>query len=131
MVAGINAGLQQEVFGLEPGDNRWAEVKQEFIYYFVFLDLPAIASVRDAGYGELSVHVAVKPTGDAERWIVCGNAGFLVGDGFASGWLERQAGKWLQTSQVGNSSFRLYLLPVLASASVEPNGFADEGPFVL
>lgn len=49
----------------------------------------------DAGWGELSVHVAVHPKGDVLR---AANAGFDAGDAFATAWLERERGAWMQAA---------------------------------
>lgn len=129
MVAGINAGLEQGVFGLQPGDNRWEG--DDAIYRFAFGGLPAIACVRDIGYGELSVHVAIEPTAHAERHIRAVNAGFVAGEGFASGWLERESGAWLQTSRTPMGSIRNALLDRVADARPAPRGYADSGRVMI
>ena len=130
MVAAINAGLDQRLFGLEPHDNRW-DGDEPCVYRFSVFDIQAIASVSDAGYGELSIHVAINPTGRAEEFIRSANAGLLAGDAFASGWLEREDGKWLQNSDRPCNSFRKEILPVIAQAMVMPNGYNDKGKFIL
>jgi hypothetical protein len=48
--------------------------------------------VHDAGFDELSIHVAVNPKDD---WVKASNAGFNAGDLFASTWLEREKGAWI------------------------------------
>ncbi len=130
MVGAVNAGLDQCVFGLEPDDNRWAG-DEAFVYRFSFLDMPAIASVSDAGYDELSIHVAVNPAERAEKFIKSANAGLYAGDAFASGWLERRDGKWLQNSDHPCNAFRREILPIIANAVVMPTGYSEKGPFVL
>ncbi len=125
MVAGINAGLEQAVFGLTPEDNRWDG--DEAVYRFEFDGLPAIACVRDIGLGELSVHVAIEPTKTAERSIRAYNAGFVAGEAFASGWLERESGAWLQTSRSPTGSIRNLLLDRIAHVQLKPLGYADNG----
>ena len=130
MVAAINAGLDQGAFGLAPDDNRWSG-ENGLVYRFDFGDMPAIASVHDAGWGELSIHVAVKPTEDGEKAIKSSNAGLYAGDAFAAGWLERKDGKWLQTSDKPSNAFRRNLLPVIAAVKVEPKGFKASGPIKL
>jgi len=129
MVAGINAGLEQGMFGLSPEDNRWDG--DEAVYRFAFDDLPAIACVRDIGYGELSVHVAIEPTERAERHIRAYNAGFVAGEAFASGWLERESGAWLQTSRSPTGSIRNALLDRVADAPLTPLGYADRGRVMM
>jgi hypothetical protein len=129
MVAAVNAGLDQGVFGLEPDDNRWNG--DYVIFRFDFAGIPALAYVGDAGYGELSIHVAVRPTVDAERMIVIPEAGFYAGDAFASGWFERDKGKWIQSTDKPAAAFRRELLPIIANAVVEPNGFSRSGRFMM
>ena len=129
MVAGINAGLEQGVFDLEETAN--ASESEGRIYRFAFAGLPAMAYARDIGYGELSIHVAVNPTGRCEKFIAASNAGFVAGDGYASGWLERRKGKWLQTTDKPCGAFRRDLLPLLAAARIEPAGYDDHGPLMM
>lgn len=130
LVTGINAGLAKKLFGLGEGENWWG-VAREGIYRFEVEGRPAIASVNDAGHSELRINVAVNPTADAEAWIAVSNAGFLAGDGFASGWIERKTGKWLQDAGSAVGKFRRNLLPVLAAIEVKPQGYDDKGPFIL
>jgi hypothetical protein len=83
-----NLGCQvarPKLFTLRYGDNRFAE-KQLFDFTLPN-GLPARGWVGDIGFGELSIHVAVKPKGD---WVRAANAGFSAGDAFATTWLERE-----------------------------------------
>lgn len=125
MIATINAGLEQDVYGLEPGDNRWSG--DHAIYCFRVGGIDAIAYVRDIGYDELIFQAAVAPTQDAERWIKCGNAGFSAGDAYVQGFLERRKGTWLQTGINPTCSFRRPILTHLASLTVSPNGYQPRG----
>jgi len=129
MVAGINAGLHQGLFGLSPEDNRWPG--DETVYRFVFDGLPAIAYVRDIGSGELSVHVAIQPTEQGERHVRAYNAGFVAGEAFASGWFERESGAWLQTSHAPTGSIRNALLDQIADLKLMPAGYADSGRVMM
>jgi hypothetical protein len=129
MVASINAGLDQGLFGLAVNDNRWGS--EYGIYRFDFDGLPAIACVRDIGFGELSVHAALNPTDRAEDFIRTHNAGFVVGDAFASGWLERERGPWLQASATPTGAFRAELLDQVAAAHIPAKGYADNGRVML
>jgi len=129
MIAGINAGLAQEQFGLAPDDNRWAG--QRTTYTFSLADMPALASVADGGFGELVFHISVNPTPEAHRWMSSFNAGFDAGDAFATGWLERRKGTWLMTTDKPTAAFRKYILPILASTRVEPMGYLPEGRFIM
>lgn len=123
MVAGINAGLEQGRFGLTENDGWDGE---EIVYRFLFDSLQGIACVRDIG-GELSVHVALQPTARAEEFIRSYNAGFLAGDAFASGWLEREVGRWLQTSKAPTGCIRNALLERVAQHRLDAMGYADSG----
>lgn len=129
MVAAINAGLEQGLFGLAPDDNRFDG--DDATYRFLFDRLPAIAHIRDIRFGELSVHVAINPTDKAEDWIDSSNAGFLAGDAFASGWLEREKGRWLQVSEGPTGCVRAALLDRIVAARPEPVGYADNGRFMM
>lgn len=142
MVAGINAALSRRFFSLRPGDNRWPGARRELhqqqsahVFHFEIGGIPAVASLWDAGWDEISVHVAFWPTEDGERWVAAANAGFLAGDLFASGWLERRNGAWLQvSSDTGkNWSFRCRKsrLAAVAALQVRPAGYADRGSFAL
>lgn len=142
MVAGINAALSRRLFSLRPGDNRWPGAPRELheqqsahVFHFEIEGIPAVASLWDAGWDEISVHVAFWPTKDGERWVPTANAGFLAGDLFASGWLERRNGAWLQVgSDSGkNWSFRCRKsrLAEVAALQVRSAGYADRGSFAL
>ncbi len=142
MVAGINEGLARRLFSLRAGDNRWPgadrephEQKKAHVYRFAIGDIPAIASLADAGWDEISVHVALWPTNDAEYWIPAGNAGFHAGELFASGWLERRNGAWLQVSSDSNNAWsfrcRKHRLAEAAALELRPAGYADRGNFAL
>ncbi|MEW6150884.1 MAG: hypothetical protein AB1745_23110 [Pseudomonadota bacterium] len=142
MVAGINAALSRRFFSLRPGDNRWPGAPREIheqqsahVFGFEIEGIPSIASLWDAGWDEISVHVALWPTDDAERRIAAVNAGFRAGDLFASGWLERRNGAWLQVSSDSgkNWSFccRKQRLAKVAALQIRPAGYADRGSFAL
>jgi hypothetical protein len=138
MVAAINAGLDQGLFGLAEDDNRWPGFEADargrdvtHVYHFTFGGLPAIASVRDAGFGELAIHVAVNPAKRGEEFVRAANGGLYAGDAFAAGWLERKKGKWLQRTKRPTNAFRRAILPVIAAVEVEPKGFQDTGPLMM
>ncbi|MDQ0358967.1 hypothetical protein J2S22_005923 [Rhodoplanes tepidamans] len=142
MVAGINASLARQLFSLRPGDNRWPGVsrdnnirQQPHVFRFEIEEIPAIASLWDAGWDEISVHVAFWPTDEAEHRIPAANAGFHAGELFASGWLERRNGAWLQVASDSgrNWSFhcRKQRLSRASAITVHPAGYADRGSFIL
>lgn len=125
MVAAVNAGVEQGVFGLGEDDNHWNGDRA--LYRFDFAGLPAMACASDAGFGELSVHVAINPTRHAHEWVTAYDAGFKAGEAFASGWLERREGTWLQMGAAPTGSVRTKLLDHLVANAPSPNGFADHG----
>jgi len=57
MVAAINAGLQQRLFGLKPGENWWLTRVTPF--RFEIEGCSGVAYVRDIGWDELNFHVAL------------------------------------------------------------------------
>lgn len=129
MVCAVNAALEQKLFTLRPGDNRFPDnIRGGEVFDFVLPNgLPARGSVSDAGFNELSVHAAVNPKGDMVRAF---NGGFDAGDAFGTTWVERERGAWMQSS---DSSFncRKGLLDHLASLQVEPMGYGDRGRVIM
>ncbi len=130
MVCAINEGIRQQFFTLQPDNYNWAPLeddhrRREGITFDFTLPngLPARGYVGDAGFGELSIHAAVHPTGNS---ISAFNAGFAAGDAFAVSWLERQKGAWLQTATT-EFNCRKHLLKPLAELEVRPHGFGDRG----
>ncbi len=138
MVAAINAALDQGLFTLELREDSSKSPglvarPPGTIYRFKFAgSVEAIAYVNDAGYDELVFHVALWPTPAAERWVAAGFSGFLAGDAWAEGWLERKNGRWLQQ---GNSkrlfNCRSNRLGTLAASTMTPNGYRAQGPFCM
>jgi hypothetical protein len=135
MVAGINAGIDHGLFTPRPGENNWPAPDPKYgdvgrTYRFTIEDIPGIAYVQDAGFDELSVHVALWPTPDGERWIRVVNADFQAGDLTASGWLERRDGAWLQASDSSpHFRCRKQRLDQAAALTFRPKGYADRGSF--
>lgn len=140
MVAAINEGIRQRLFTIRPGDNRWPGAQNDeqrtsraHKFEFEIAGIPAVGSVHDGGYDELSIHVALWPTADGARWVDCMGAGFRAGDLWASGWLERRDGAWLQaptTPTLGDYlNCRRERLREVAGLEVAPMGFADCGSF--
>ena len=136
MVCTINEGIHQRLFSLYPNDYRWAgyepkkdgQVKDGCLFDFMLpIGLPARGYVGDAGFGELSIHVAVNPNGKSVRAY---NAGFDAGDVFAAGWLERETGAWLQSS-TSKFNCRKSLLKPIADIEVRPRGFGDRGRVIM
>lgn len=135
MVAAINAGLEQRLFGLSPGENWWpgaspdSEKCARGNYRFVFdTDMPAIASVNAISGDELSISVILKPK-DANKeptWY----CDLTSGDAAAQGWLERRLGAWIQDASDRFSCKRV-LQPLLVDLAIEPTGYSDQGSFIM
>lgn len=145
MVCTINAGLKQGVFTLDCPKTAEDKEKETKFDFTLLNGLPARASIKYAGYGELSVMVVVNPVDPSDnlyRFIPAfpmisdsirpGTLDYQ-GDAIASGWLERRDGKWLQTSDVGGNALRCrnYLKESLAAIQVDPEGYADSGKYIL
>lgn len=140
MVCAVNEGLRLKLFSVRPGDNRWPgsisgvpEVRDmrsgDHGHIFDFAlptGLPARGYVNDIGWSELCVHVAVNPKGSSVR---AANAGFEAGDAFASSWLERERGAWLQSSE--QLTCRKSLVSTLALMDVTPLGYGDKGAILM
>lgn len=77
------------------------------------------------------MHVAINPTDRADDFIRTHNAGYVAGDAFASGWLERKLGAWLQTQANPAGCVRTALLERIIAARPIPQGFADDGRTML
>lgn len=129
MVHTVNVALERKLFTLRPGDNRFGDADGRCSLFDFTLPngLPVRGYVSDAGFNELNVHAAVNPIG---TWIRAGNAGFEAGDAVALGWVERERGAWLQSS---DTQFRCRkgLLAQLADLHVEPHGFGDRGRVIM
>lgn len=136
MVLTVNEGIRQKLFSLRVDDNRWpgAEPGSQghrgtgYVFEFKLPDgKPAKGYVSDAGFGELNVHAAVFPK---EDWVRAMNSGFHAGDAFARGWLERERGAWLQSSQEFFNC-RKWLIEDLANMEAKPIGFGDRGRVIV
>lgn len=135
MVAAINAGLEQRLFGLSEGENWWPGADEDShlcarsIYGFVFdEDLPAVASVDAISGGELSINVILQPRkADVRPEWYCG---LSDGDAVACGWVERRLGAWLQDGGE-NVRCKRALQPRIADVAIEPVGYSDQGSFFM
>lgn len=135
LVATINAGLEQGLFGLSPGENWWpggAPDSHECVvsvYPFVIDgNLPAMASVDANSGDELSIHVVLNP----RRSEVEPNMFHSLSDGDAVAhcWLERHLGAWIQDGGEDFSCKRM-AQSRLAGLAIEPCGYSDQGSFFL
>jgi hypothetical protein len=133
LVAATNAGLEQGLFSLRPGETCWSEDASPHGVGFSFMlggNVPAFALVRDAGYDELEIKVALWLRPGADEFIVCSNAGFREADVIATGWIERRRDAWLQSSP---NLFRCRKRRVgeLAAVAIEPHGYCDHGELII
>lgn len=135
MVAAINSGLQQRLFGLSPGEDWWpgsartGNGGQNGHYRFDFANgMRAIASVAAIRGDELAFNVLLDPRRDDLTADLAG--GLEDGSASAHGWLERRLGAWLMD---GGEDFscRRALLPVVAGAAVAPMGYSEQGIFIM
>ena len=129
MVCAVNAALEQKLFTLRPGDDRFDDnMREGHLFDFVLPSgLPARGSVATAGFDELAVHAAVNPKGDRLREH---GAGFAAGDVFGTTWLERRVGAWLQSTPEGFRCRKPFLAE-LANLEVKPQGFGDRGKLIM
>lgn len=135
IVAAVNAGLEQRVFGLSPEENWWPggkmkneECKRGVYSFNVDQGMAAIASVDANSHGELYIMVILNPRkGDIEPEWYCG---FADGDAVAHCWLERRFGAWIQDGGEGFRCRRV-MHSRLADLAIEPNGYADQGSFFM
>ncbi len=135
LVAAINAGLEQRLFGLSPGEDWWPGADPHgsggvrHIYRFVFDGAtPAVASIRAISGDELSIHVILNPRGaDVEPDL---SSGIKDGDAFARCWLERRLGAWIQDGGEDFSCKRAVQSRV-AGAKVGTMGYSDQGSFIM
>ena len=133
VVSAVNAGLEQRLFGLSPGEDWWPDAdpggvrgaRHIFRYQFDG-NVPAVASVDAISGDELSIHVILNPRDDEvepDR-----SNGIKDGDAYASCWLERRFGAWIQDGGEDFSCKRA-ALSMTAGIAVEPVGYADLGSF--
>lgn len=139
MVAGVNAGLAQGVFNLTPTGNLWPGFDphpQGYNHHTYDVpmpgNIPGRAYVRDIGFGELEVRIALWPTPNGV--LDYPNQRFLSGDAVASGWLERARGAWLMFDKragIQELAIREHRKKQIIDAVSIPIGYADHGKFIV
>ena len=135
MVAAVNAGLEQRLFGLSEGENWWPGGAEDSHYcarstyrFMVDEDLPAVASVDAISGGELSINVVLKPRkADIRPEWYCD---LSSGDAVACGWIERRLGAWIQDGGEDVHCKRA-LQSRIADMAIEPIGYSDQGSFFM
>lgn len=131
MVAAINVGLEKKLFGYSPDDNWWTPQDSRGAEFEFLFDgrHPARALISDAHFGELTISVLLYPTPGIQMYP--SGSGFKDGAAFASGWLERTLGVWLQAGGKPILECRQHLLEPVGSAGIVPNGFRDRGKLMM
>jgi len=131
-ICAVNEALRRRLFSLRPGVNLWpgcdSELRKAYLFDFELpCNLPARVAISDAGFDEISIHVAVNPK---DEWVRAFNGDFRAGDAFAMTWLERQNGAWIQTNE-SSLRCRMRLLPLITDMAVEPLGYGDRGRVIM
>lgn len=125
MVSAVNAALEQRLFTLRPGDNRYSG--RERLFDFKLPNgLPARGVVSDAGWDEVAIHAAVNPKGQH----ISAMAGFDCGDAVAMTWIERRRGVWMQSAKTPFCCKKSLLLE-LVQLQVQPHGYGDRGKVIM
>lgn len=136
MVAATNAALDQGHITLRapPAEDRQTgQYRQDKATVFHFTlpgGVKGVGAVREIAWDEIGIHSAVHLTDDADRWITSRNANFFAGKAFASGWLERRGGLFLQSS-IRHFACRKDVKAALAAAEIEAMGYRDHGLVIL
>ncbi|CUH45457.1 hypothetical protein [Ruegeria atlantica] len=138
MVAAVNEAIARRHITVRAGDNRWTQSDNDvgIGFHFEIEGHPAYCHLRDAGWDEVAVKVTVWPTAEVEKWgrvaIAARRGAYLAGDLYASGWLERKDGAWLQTPESHVIFCKRDRLDTAAHFERQrPLGFAASGPFKM
>lgn len=134
MVATVNAGLEQRLFGLSPGEDWWPRARAEegtargLFRFSLDGDMQALASVDAISGDELSLHVALNPASgivDPDETIGIDRAA-----AFGRCWLERRLGAWIQD---GGEDFgcKRTIMQRVVGIQIKPLGYADQGSFIM
>ncbi len=129
LICAINAGVEQRVFGLQPGPIR-SDAQGGPDYVFVIgNDIPAAATAYDAGFDELRICVALWPSPEWRTHIRCfePNLARRAGHVVARSWLERRTGAFLQSEGAIQFWCPRRLLSVVAGISAQPIGYCGDG----
>ena len=114
LIAAVSAAFTQRVIGPADRENYRPDAPEVGSHTYRFeipSRIPAAAHIHELG-GELAFHVALWPADDL-GWLAAVNAGYDAGEAFATGWLEREEGLWLQ-DRFCDACIRKALLPQLA-----------------
>lgn len=128
MVASINAAIDQKLVSLNSidGEREFSRPKNE-VFQFEIMRIKGIGCLADAGHDEVRIFAALWPSDNADYWIR-GEGGFKAGEAFASGWLERRSGSFLQTHL--QLKCRQHRLDEAAAIQVAAKGYNDAGRFM-
>ena len=136
LVAAINAGVEQRVFGLSPDQNWWPDAKPGTnrgcgtgIYQFTFdHHISAWTSVTVTSGDEISIRVVLNPRNEIKDPSECSGLGNA--DAYAHGWLERRLGIWIQDGGEDFSCKRT-VHEKIAAVTIDPIGYSDQGSFIM
>lgn len=125
-VSAINAGIEQRLFGLSPGEGWWpgaapdGDRGERGLFRFAFDGvLDAVASVAAISGDELFFHVVLNPR--RPEMVPDHFRGLTDADAYARCWLERRLGAWVQDGGEDFSCRRAVLARV-AGGAIAPNG---------
>lgn len=141
MVKSVNEGLRQGIFTLNPAKDPesiagYGSESRGVLYRFLIGKHESVTHVRGISHGELRIKTIVNPKQvrnyEWEGASLSGPDAFKFCDLFVSGWLEREAGTWIQYSGHSVISCRTWLKKELLSVTdEEPIGFDLTGKFFL
>jgi hypothetical protein len=94
LVAAVNTPLERRLITLE------REPVTQAAFEFLIAGEPVIASVRDAGFDEVSIKVMVRPTALGRKFAqsVIFSQWRKFAEARTYAWLERRTGRYLQTT---------------------------------
>lgn len=137
MIAGINEAIRRRLLTIRPGDNRWPSSDDRGAGFdFSIGGEPAYGHLHDAGFDEVRIKVLVWPAPDVAEWAPAAafhrDHAYRQGDLYASGWLERRDGAWLQTASSPTFFCRRSRMETAGGFTIgRPLGFAPSGPFKM
>ncbi len=134
MVAAVNAGLEQRLFGLSPCENWWpggnpeSQLCARYVYRFSLTGShKAVASVDCHAGDELSIQVVFNPRPGMEPSSFYS---LRDGDAYATAWIERRLGAWIQDGGEDFSCKRA-VQPSLGQMKIDTTGYSDLGSFFM
>lgn len=122
IVSAVNEALRRNLISLE------CEPFAPAAFEYEIGGIPCVGHVYDAGYDEVAVHVTAVPTEQGRRFIHCailsGYDRERFGGAVTFEWLERRAGKYLQSGSTDTFHASRPMTKVLSALRIEPMGFS-------